>query len=134
MSEKLTIEVVKYGKRTTKYGEKDTIGVKCKEYDKWLNGFCWSASRGLKSGDTLVVEVVESGQYLNIKAPKDDAPVNTRIATPKEPVAVAPPSGGSYVALEDFDLLVKDVQELTKRVDNAANYMREALDTKADKF
>jgi len=48
----------------------ERLAIQCSEYgEKWLSGFSASWNTSWVEGDTVEVEVTESGQYLNISRP-----------------------------------------------------------------
>ncbi len=78
----------------TKHGKSyERVGIKTKEHgDTWLSGFGNQDNEGWKEGDTIEIDVVQKGQYLNFIMPK------------------------KYVSREEFDDLNLRVQHLWKKV------------------
>lgn len=45
--------------------------------EKWISGFQNQANKNWKAGDTVEVEIVENGKYLNYKLPQSKLPSKT---------------------------------------------------------
>ena len=64
--ETLTITRVFRGKKQTKFGEKDSIGIKTTKYgDKWLSSFKTQGTEKWAENDTVDIYVEEKNGYLN---------------------------------------------------------------------
>lgn len=68
----ITITQIARNNKTSKVGKPYvSVGIKCNEYgDKYINGFGHKDNASWKIGDTVDVEIVEKGEYLNFEMPK----------------------------------------------------------------
>jgi hypothetical protein len=69
----LTItQISRKDKTSAKSGKPfESVGIKTQEYgDKWLSGFGRADNKSWKVGDTVDVNVVEKGEYLNFEMPE----------------------------------------------------------------
>ena len=58
--------------KTSKAGKPyESVGIRCVEYgERWINGFGRADNKSWKVGDTVDVNVVEKGAYLNFEMPE----------------------------------------------------------------
>lgn len=68
----LTLTQVSRKMKTSAAGKPyESVGIKTQEYgDKWLSGFGRADNKSWKAGDTVDVNVVEKGEYLNFEMPE----------------------------------------------------------------